>query len=154
MKFKVDIVGDGPLRKSLEEQVRRLALTSHVQFHGWLPQSAAAEILRKADVMVLPSMEECGGAVVLEAMASAVPVIAAKWGGPADYITADTGMLIPPATPDVFIDELAKAMLWMAKNPESRAEMGDAGRQRAAAHYDWRAKVRALIENLRRCAQF
>ena len=145
IKFRVDVVGDGPLRADLESQVRRLGLTSHVQFHGWLPHVEAAAILRKADVMVLPSMEECGGAVVLEAMATAIPVIAAKWGGPADYITPDTGILVPPATPDQFIDELAKAMLWMAENPKARAEMGHAGRQRAADKYDWRAKVRALL---------
>ena len=146
LQFKVDIVGDGPLRKALEDQVRRLNLTNYVQFHGWLRQAAAAEVLRKADVMVLPSMEECGGAVVLEAMASAVPVIAAKWGGPADYITEETGMLIPPATPGVFIEELAKAILWMANNPKARLGMGEAGRQRAAALYDWQAKATALLK--------
>jgi glycosyltransferase involved in cell wall biosynthesis len=48
-----------------------------------------------AIVMVLPGTRECG-AVVLEAMASGVPVIATDWGGPADYITGDTGILIPP----------------------------------------------------------
>ena len=53
-------------------------------------------LLRNSDIMVLPSMRECGGAVVLEAMASGVPVIAAKWGGPADYISEGTGILIPP----------------------------------------------------------
>ena len=145
IEFRVDVVGDGPLRADLESQAHRLGLTTHVQFHGWLPHIATAAILRKADVMVLPSMEECGGAVVLEAMATAIPVIAAKWGGPADYITPDTGILVPPATPDQFIDELAKAMLWMAENPKARAEMGHAGRQRAADKYDWRAKVRALL---------
>ena len=82
-----------------------------MQFHGRLPQSAAAELLRNSDIMVLPSMRECGGAVVLEAMASAVPVIATKWGGPIDYITADTGILIPPATPEIFVGELANALL-------------------------------------------
>ena len=43
--------------------------------------------------MALPSMHECGGAVVLEAMASGVPVIAVNWGGPADYVTQETGIL-------------------------------------------------------------
>jgi len=145
ISFKVDIVGDGPLREILEDQVRRLALADHVQFRGFLRQSAAADLLSRSDVMILPSMEECG-AVILEAMAAAIPVIAAKWGGPADYITADTGILIPPATPAQFVNDLAEAMLWMAKNPAMRAKMGDAGRKRVAAHYDWRAKVRALLK--------
>src|SRR5205085_7085741 len=85
LNFNLDVVGDGPLRAALEEQVRHSSLTGHVRFHGRLPQATAADTLRKADALVLPSMRECGGAVVLEAMASGVPVIAANWGGPADY---------------------------------------------------------------------
>jgi glycosyltransferase involved in cell wall biosynthesis len=144
--FKLDLVGDGPLRAVLEEQVRRLSLVDHVQFHGRLSQSAAADLLGAADVMVLPSMRECGGAVVLEAMASGAPVIATRWGGPVDYLTADTGILIPPATPDAFVEELGKALLWLAKNPLERAKMGQAGRERAMAMYDWRVKARTLLE--------
>ncbi len=145
LNFKVHIVGDGPLRDALERQVQRVSLTSHVLFHGWIPQAAAAEMLRSSDVMVLPSMRECGGAVVLEAMASGVPVIAAKWGGPSDYIVEDTGILIPPRTPEGFVVELANAILWMAKNQETRIKMGQAGRRRVQALYDWHVKAKALL---------
>ena len=53
---------------------------------------------------------------------------------------------IPPATPDAFVGELAKAILWMAKNPEGRAKMAEAGRQRAVALYSWRDKAKALLK--------
>jgi glycosyltransferase involved in cell wall biosynthesis len=144
--FDLNIVGDGVLRGSLEEQVERLSLTDHVRFHGRLSQSAAADLLRRADVMVLPSMRECGGAVVLEAMASGIPVIATEWGGPIDYITRDTGILIPPATPETFVEELGKALIRLAKNPQERDQMGKAGRQRALTVFDWRAKAKTLLE--------
>jgi glycosyltransferase involved in cell wall biosynthesis len=146
VSFQVHIVGDGPERDSLEKRVQQLSLARHVQFHGWLPQAAAAELLRGSDMMVLPSMRECGGAVVLEAMASGVPVIAANWGGPADYIVEDTGVLIAPSTPDVFVEELAHAILWMADNREARIKMGQRGRQRVQLFYDWRVKAKALLE--------
>jgi alpha-maltose-1-phosphate synthase len=146
VNFELDIVGDGPKRSQLEQLVQRLSLGPRVRFHGRLPQSAAAELLRNADVMVLPSMRECGGAVVLEAMASAVPVIAANWGGPADYITSETGILIPPETPERFIQGLAKAMSWMARDHAARTRMGLAARQRAEALYDWRAKAKSLVK--------
>jgi glycosyltransferase involved in cell wall biosynthesis len=145
VEFELDLVGDGPLRGSLMEQARRLLLMNHIRFRGRLAQSAAAELLRDADVMVLPSMRECGGAVVLEAMASGVPVIATDWGGPADYITEETGTLIAPATPAVFVSELSKALLWMARHPSERAKMGEAARQRVSALYDWRVKTRMLL---------
>jgi len=83
---------------------------------------------------------------VLEAMASGLPVVAAKWGGPTDYVAADTGVLIPPATPEIFVAELASVMLAMARDPGARAEMGRAGRRRVAAIYDWRIKAKALLE--------
>ena len=145
VELEFDLVGDGPMRTALEDQVRRRSLTDKVHFHGSLSHSAIADLLRRADVMVLPSMRECGGAVVLEAMASGLPVIATKWGGPTDYITADTGVLVPPATPEVFVTELANAMLTMAKSADGRAEMGAAGRRRVEAHYDWRVKARAFM---------
>jgi glycosyltransferase involved in cell wall biosynthesis len=144
--FELDLIGEGPLRGTLEHQVERLALTNHARFHGGLPHSSTADLLRDADIFVLPSMRECGGAVVLEAMASGVPVIAARWGGPEDYVTADTGILIPPATPDVFVEALGNAMLWMARNPQARAQMGEAGRRRAATLYSWRARAEALLQ--------
>jgi glycosyltransferase involved in cell wall biosynthesis len=146
LDFRLHIVGDGPLRGALEKQVQRPSLMANVEFHGRLPQCEAAELLRSADVMVLPSMRECGGAVVLEAMASAVPVIAANWGGPADYIAADAGIVISPATPDIFATKLADAMLALAKDPQLRAAMGKAGRQRAESLYDWRVKAVALLK--------
>jgi glycosyltransferase involved in cell wall biosynthesis len=152
VSFHLDIVGDGPLRACLVDQVRRLQLIKHVQFHGLLPQSAAAALLRGADVMVLPSMRECGGAVVLEAMACGVPVVAAEWGGPADYIVDGTGILIPPATPDIFVGKLTDAMLMLAKDPQLRADMGRASRQRVEVHYDWRMKTQAIVQIYRAVA--
>ena len=103
INFHLHIVGDGRLRGALEKQVNQLSLTSHVQFHGWIPQTEVAEMLCSSDLFAFPSMRECGGAVVLEAMASGIPVIATKWGGPADYLTENTGILIPPGRPEEFI---------------------------------------------------
>ena len=144
--FQLDLIGDGPMRGKLEKQVELSGLGTYVRFHGRLSQTAAADFLRSADVFVLPSMRECGGAVVLEAMASGIPVVAAKWGGPADYISKDTGILIPPMTPDLFVDELGKAMLLLAANQKLRSKMGAAGRQRALELYDWRRKATAIVK--------
>jgi glycosyltransferase involved in cell wall biosynthesis len=146
LNFKIHIVGDGPLRGALERQVREMSLANYVQFHGWTPQAAAAKLLRGSDIMVLPSMRECGGAVVLEAMASGVPVIAPNWGGPADYVTEDTGILLPTGSPDGFVAELANALVWMATNREVRVRMGIAGRRRAQELYAWDVKATALLK--------
>jgi len=146
ISFELELIGDGPMRGALAAQVRQMSLSDYVHFRGRLPQQETANILRDADVMVLPSMRECGGAVVLEAMASGIPVVATKWGGPIDYITPETGILIPPLSPELFTKELANALLFLAENPTSRVKMGDAGRKRASALYGWKAKARAILD--------
>ncbi len=145
IKFQLDIVGDGRLRGALEKQVKQASLAGHVRFHGWIPQTEVAEMLRTSDIFAFPSMRECGGAVVLEAMASGVPVIATKWGGPADYLTEKTGILVAPGRPKEFVAEFANAILMMAKNPEARAKIGTAARHRAQTLYAWHGKMDLLL---------
>ncbi|HYP79834.1 MAG TPA: glycosyltransferase family 4 protein, partial [Steroidobacteraceae bacterium] len=142
----LDIIGDGPQRALLEAQVQGLGLAGRVRFHGWLPQPQAALILRNSDVLVLPSLYECGGAVVLEAMATGLPVIATAWGGPADYIDAGCGILVQPDSRDGFINGLAAAMQLLGADPALRERMGRAGRIKAANEYDWNAKVDKMLQ--------
>ena len=93
----LDILGDGEMRKPWETLAASLGLSGErVKFHGWVAQNKVPELLGKADALLLPSLHECGGAVVLEAMAMGLPVIATDWGGPADYIDPSCGILVPP----------------------------------------------------------
>ncbi|MEQ8381247.1 MAG: glycosyltransferase family 4 protein [Coleofasciculus sp. A1-SPW-01] len=141
----LDIVGSGKERNCLEQQVRSLGLTDAVSFYGKLTQPECAKRLQESDVLVLPSLRECGGAVVLEAMATEIPVIATNWGGPADYIDESCGILINPTSPETFVNELAQAMITLAKSPDLRRAMGKAGRQRVIQHFDWDAKITQMI---------
>ena len=117
-----------------------------VRFAGWLSQAECAQRLESADVLVLPSLFECGGAVILEAMAMGIPVIATNWGGPADYLDESCGILVDPISRDSFINDLAEAMVKMAKSPELRQAMGKAGRQRVLDNFDWEVKVTKMID--------
>jgi glycosyltransferase involved in cell wall biosynthesis len=142
----LQILGDGPMRSPLEAQTTRANLARAVRFAGWTPQPQCAEILGDADVFVLPSLYECGGAVVLEAMASGLPVIATDWGGPADYLDPTCGVLIPPGSPAEFPIRLADAMLRLARDPGLRKAMGDAGRAKAEQRFDWQRKIDAIMQ--------
>lgn len=142
----LDVIGDGPLRRSLEDRARALGLDETVRFAGWLPQAECAGRLQKADVLVLPSLYECGGAVVLEAMAGGLPVVATNWGGPADYLDASCGILVNPDSRESFIAGLAEAMTRLASSPSLRQAMGQAGRQRVERHFDWEQKVDQMLD--------
>ncbi|NES86964.1 MAG: glycosyltransferase family 4 protein [Moorea sp. SIO2B7] len=152
--IKLDIIGDGIERANLEQKARNLGLisdqnasdSSKVRFLGWLSQSDCAKQLQVADVLILPSLHECGGAVVLEAMAMGIPVIATNWGGPADYIDESCGILVEPSSRQAFIDGLASAIVKLANNPELCQKMGEAGYEKIQQQFDWERKVDRILE--------
>lgn len=157
---ELEIIGDGPERVQLESQANKLGLlslsetnhnqtkthhTGSVHFSGWLAQAECAEKLKNADVFVLPSLLECGGAVVLEAMALKLPVIATNWGGPTDYIDDSCGILVDPTSKELFVSGLTNAMISLAKNPEQRISMGEHAYDRVVQLFDWEAKVNSIL---------
>ncbi len=143
----LDILGDGPERPALESLTDALGLRSSVRFHGFLPQSVCAGHLAQADALILASLHECGGAVVLEAMAMGLAVIASDWGGPAEYLDETCGIRVAPAPRDGFADRLAAAIARLAADPALTMAMGTAGAVRARAGYDWEHKIE-VIETL------
>jgi glycosyltransferase involved in cell wall biosynthesis len=142
----LEIMGDGPWRHRLERQSAECGLADAVRFRGWMTHQDCADVLGASDVFVLPSLHECGGAVVLEAMAMGLPVIASNWGGPADYVDETCGILVSPQHKEQFINDLAAAMVRLAKSPETRRSMGDAGYQKVVAEYDWERKIERVTE--------
>jgi glycosyltransferase involved in cell wall biosynthesis len=148
----LDIFGDGPERDRLKALATALGIGSRIRFLGFVAQADVAESLRALDALVLPSLHECGGAVVLEAMAAGLPVIATRWGGPADYLDESCGILIEPVSRPSFVAGLAAAMTDLAADPERRAAMGRAGRAKVERYYDWERKVDTMLEIYRMAA--
>lgn len=155
---RLDIIGEGDQKANLEEIARNLELISpsnelnsdhsqaKLRFLGWLSQADCAKQLQESDVLVLPSLYECGGAVVLEAMALSLPVIATNWGGPADYLDDSCGILVNPDSREGLIDGLATAMFDLANSPELRQSMGKAGAEKVVNFFDWDKKVEKILE--------
>jgi glycosyltransferase involved in cell wall biosynthesis len=142
------ILGDGAERASLVALASELGIVGQqfdalgaVHFAGWLTQTACADRLCSADCLVLPSLLECGGAVVLEAMSVGKPVIATAWGGPLDYLDPSCGILVPPGPRESMIDAFAAAMVRLAGSPELRMQMGAQGLAKVRQQFDWEMKV-------------
>ena len=142
----LEIIGDGEIQGELEAQTARLAIEDRVIFSGWLSQEQCAQRLQQADAMVMPSLREPGGAVVLEAMAVGLPVIATNWGGPKDYIDGTCGILVEPDSRESFVKGLTEAMVKLAHSSQLRQTMGSAGQQRVNEHFDWERKVDRILE--------
>ncbi len=144
----LDLVGSGG---EFEHEVLALArdpaIAHRIRHHGWVTRERAAEILRDADVFVMPSLRECGGGAILEALALGKPVITTNWGGPADYVDETCGILVDPSDRDSFIDGLAAAMLKLARSPELRDKLGRGGVDRVKRdHLAWDAKADRVLE--------
>lgn len=139
------IIGEGPERPRLERKAANGGAAGRIRFEGFRPQPEIAGALAAATALVLPSMRECGGAVILEAFACRTPAIATGWGGPADYITPETGVLVEPSGRDAFIEGLAGAMRLLGSDPALCARMGAAARAHVEANYTWTAKARRML---------
>ena len=102
--FFLDVVGDGKIRKELEATAKALELNSFVRFHGMKPRSSVVEYMSRCDFLVLPSLFETFGCVIIEAMACGRPVVATNVGGPAEIVTEQTGILVPSANVEALGD--------------------------------------------------
>jgi glycosyltransferase involved in cell wall biosynthesis len=141
----LEIIGDGPMQSAWRQLAERLGVSTRVFFSGWLPQESCALRLRTATALLLPSIYECGGAVVLEALAAATPVIATRWGGPADYIDSTCGFLVEPSSREALVQGLAYAMQELIAAPELGRRMGIRGRERVRRDFDWEIKVDRMM---------
>jgi len=135
------IVNDGPEGRRLKALATELGVRNKVVFWGKLPslQDVYAK-LADCDVLVHPALHEAFGNVCLEAMAAGRPVICLDLGGPALQVTEETGIKVPAISPDQAVHDLAGAMVKLATDPELRARMGQAARQRVKESFDWDKK--------------
>ena len=150
---ELEVIGDGPMLESWKSLASELGLKDRVHFVGWLPQQECANRLQSAIALVLPSLYECGGAVVLEAMAMGKPVIATRWGGPADYLDETCGILVEPESYSNLVSGFANAMQTLIQSPELARTMGAAGRERALRDFDWQRKIDQIIVIYRELAE-
>lgn len=148
-RCRLDLVGGGELEAEIKGLIERHKLGSTVRMCGWLSRSNAAQIVREADVFVMPSLRECGGTAILEAMALGKPVIAIKWGGPADYVKPSCGLLVDPISRTGFTDGLAEAIVLLARSTDLRNSLGEGGKTRVREDYlDWNSKADRVLSIL------
>ena len=120
------VVGDGPLRKDMEEQTLTLGLTKDIIFTGW--KANVADYIGVMDIFCIPSRWEALPLVLLEAMALGKSVVATNVGGTQEALEdGKTGILVPPFNSGA----LANAIMSLVSNRETAQMMGKAGTQRA-----------------------
>ncbi len=151
IQFHCEIIGDGPLRENLRNQIEELRLGDWITLAGALPQDCVLEKLRDCDIFALASTTDEKGAsdifptVILEAMTSARPVVSTMLAGiPESVVDRETGLLVPAGESGLFADALET----LSRGVELRRRYGAAGRERVEQHFQVETTVAPLIELL------
>ncbi|HNW55501.1 MAG TPA: glycosyltransferase family 4 protein [bacterium] len=131
--WQLVIVGDGDLKESYQQMAANLGIANKVFFAGRASAEELPLYYRLADIFTLPSINRCEafGLVLLEAMASGLPCLAANLPGVRKVIDDNCGLLVEPSD----IHDLAEKIFSLLSNKELRLTMGQAGRERAVAKF-------------------
>jgi glycosyltransferase involved in cell wall biosynthesis len=130
-KVRFIIVGKGQLEEKFKSKIRTISMGSTIQLIAGTKD--IEPYLRKAWLLTLSSDSEASPNVILEAMASGLPVVATRVGGIPELIEdGKNGILVEPDNPMLF----AKALVGLLENEQKRKEIGLRARERAVAHHN------------------
>jgi glycosyltransferase involved in cell wall biosynthesis len=141
-EVKLYILGDGEEREKLELLCKQLELSSAIYFKGKVSNAEAIDYMRSADILVLPSLSEGFPLVLLEAMASGLPVVSTRIRGiPEIVVENENGFLVEPAN----TEELAQKILLLLndKNIRNKIMLNNIMK---AEDYSWDLVVKKLEE--------
>jgi glycosyltransferase involved in cell wall biosynthesis len=132
-KSKLLIVGDGEEKNNLENLVKKLNLNVCATFIGMVPNETVPEYMVASDVFVLPSLSEGFPVVILEAMASALPIVTTKVRGLPEIIkNGVNGILVEPRNSE----EIAEKVLLLLNNNELRQRISEKNKEKVKK-YGW-----------------
>ena len=141
----MQVIGDGPARPVYERKARGLGIWDRIEWLGLLNEERP-RFYREADVMAAPCVLASFGVVLLEALASGTPVVAADNVGFRQVIRGGVpGRFVPPHDPAALACGLAEVL----GDPAQAARTGAQGRAAVEAEFDW-PRVTARIEQIYR----
>ncbi|MDX1622498.1 MAG: glycosyltransferase family 4 protein [Gemmatimonadota bacterium] len=138
-EWRLEVVGFGPERESLESHAARLGIASRVEFGGKVSGEELIDAYRRADLFVLPATVDARsdteglGVVLLEAMAHGTPVVATRRGGILDVVVdGETGVLVEDE-----VGALRGGIAMLLDDAELARSMGEMGRRRVLESFGW-----------------
>lgn len=136
--------GTGSQFSRLTQMVIDYGLQGNVKVLGRIDRGALKELLLTSDIYCLPTLKEPGGTALLEAMACELPVITSNYGGPANSVTPECGILIDPVSITDHVAKIAAGIELLISDPVLRRNMGIAGRARVIENYSPEALEKSI----------
>jgi glycosyltransferase involved in cell wall biosynthesis len=145
---KLVIVGEGPLKNYILSLINKFNIRESVMLIGRVSEEDLPKFYAASDLVVLPSLMEGFGIVLLEAMASGKPCVATRVGGTDEVIiNGETGLLVPPA--DSY--SLCQAMNALLTDKYLSQKFGIAGRERAEKNFTWDSVAKCTVDQYKNC---
>lgn len=139
-RFHLDIVGDGPVRKQLEEYAESHDLDKYITFWGMLPREKVMDIFRRSHLHMISSLGEGNPTTVWEAMSYGVPTMTVDHCGMHDTVSEKTGYLIKVSTSDNIAREMGKVLDSIAEQPDQLiTKAGQVVLE--SEHYQWDNRI-------------
>ena len=146
LAWELEIIGDGDQRAALTAEAARLGLAARITFAGWCDRARIAGRYRAADIFVFPSRDEGMPNVVLEAMASGLPIVATAIAGSEELVReGENGHLVPAED----AAGLTAALSRLIADPAQCRAMGRASRAIVEREYTWARVAASYLEMLR-----
>ena len=150
LDYEVRIVGDGPELEKIKIKTNLLHLNNHVHFIGKVPYKTMDKEYACADVLIMPSLREATGTVVLEAISRGIPVITINSFGGSLILNDECAWLYSGTNKQAYIDNLANSMMNCIMNPDEVLCKGINARRRSE-NYTWKKKCVYYQEIYRQC---
>lgn len=149
--FEFTLVGSGPYEPHLRRISEALGVNKHMHWIRALPQHELFALYRDMHCFLFPSLHDSGGTVILEAQAHGLPIICLDLGGPATLVTPDSAIIVSTQDmkEDDVVQELTRAIRFLAENEDRRYAMAQAA-LRHAASMTWENRVSGVFALLER----
>lgn len=151
---KYTIVGDGKLRPAVEDKIKQLGIVDHVHLAGWQPQDKVVQLLHENHILLLPSLTAPNGdeeglpVVLMEALATGIPVVATRHAGIPELVHHGSNGLLAPEGDSLAISE---QLMTLSRNPELWEKIGRSGRSIVEQEFnigDLNVRLERLLSDL------
>jgi glycosyltransferase involved in cell wall biosynthesis len=143
-RIRFTFIGDGRDKARLMRKVRQLGLENVVRFAGQLSRTETLERMRRAHLLVFPSLRDSGGSSVCEAMVIGLPVLGFNLAGPGAMLAGGGGFLIEATSPRHVVEKIGALLTHILEERDVLAAEGQRATLVARRAFDWDARVARL----------
>jgi len=145
-KHKLLIVGDGPLRASMESKVKQHQLENAVSFVGWKTQQEVGEYMRQSDIFAYPTIRELGAGALVEAMACRMACVVVDYGACGTLIDKDRGVKLALQSKEGITKQLSQELERLVGDSELVTKLADNAYTHVMQYYTWPQKAKKTLQ--------